>query len=63
MFMILGEELKRLEQWQECVVLLGKLGRKHIRRRVLRMRKDRVSEQIRSNADKILSGWTSYDVR
>ncbi|KAL5263464.1 hypothetical protein ACHWQZ_G008742 [Mnemiopsis leidyi] len=61
-FMILGEDPKRLEHWQECVVLLSKLGRKHVRRRVLRMRKDRVTPQIRENAHKLLAGWTSYDI-
>jgi len=61
-YTILGENPRRLDHWQECVVLLSKLGRKHVRRRVLRMRKDRVTPEIREEVKKLLAGWTSYDI-
>ncbi|XP_063678534.1 mucin-17-like isoform X2 [Bolinopsis microptera] len=61
-YTILGENPRRLDHWQECVVLLSKLGRKHVRKRVLRMRKDRVTPEMREEVKKLLAGWTSYDI-
>jgi len=61
-YLILGEDPEKLQYWQECSILLGKLGKKHIRRRILRYKRRKVTQELRDNVASILEGYTSFNI-
>ena len=61
-FLLMGENLKDLKKWSNIVILLGKMGKEAVKRRVMELKIEDVTENMVATAEKQILGLTSGEV-
>ena len=61
-FLLLGEDLKYLKEWNNVVILLNKTGQESVKRRVQELKVQDVSEELANAAEEQIQGLTSDGV-
>jgi len=61
-FLLMGENLKDLKDWNNIVILLNKTGRDSVKRRVQELKVQDVTEEMASSAGEQILGLTSDEV-
>ena len=61
-FLLMGENLKYLKEWNNIVILLNKTGRDSVKRRVQELKVQDVSEETANLAEEQIKGLTSDEV-
>ena len=61
-YLLMGESVADLKEWGNIVILLGKTGKKSVKRRVQELQLEDVSEEVAQKARREIMGLTSEEV-